>query len=65
MRTFGWKWPDLVFEYLVQAESLEAAKAKLRSRLGLSRLPRGFLVWDAQDQPVKRWIVVQPLLPGY
>lgn len=61
MLTFGWKWPDLVFEYVVQAESLAAAKAKLREKLGLSRLPPGFQVWDAQQRPVKRWVIAEPL----
>ncbi|GLH67744.1 hypothetical protein [Geothrix edaphica] len=41
----------------VEAESLEAAKAQIRKRLGVSRLPLGFQVWDLAERPLTRWRV--------
>jgi len=41
----------------LEAESLEAAKAQIRKRLGVSRLPLGFQVWDLAERPLTRWRV--------
>lgn len=41
----------------IEAETLDAAKAQIRRRLGVSRLPLGFQVWDLSERPLTRWRV--------
>ena len=41
----------------LEAESLEAAKAQIRQRLGVTRLPQGLQVWDLAERPLTRWRV--------
>jgi hypothetical protein len=43
----------------VTADSLEAAKAQIRQRLGVGRLPHGFRVWDLSERPLTRWRIDQ------
>ena len=58
LRTFGYKFSGYFMEYgPVEASSLEAAKAQIRKRLGVSRLPLGFQVWDLAERPLTRWRV--------
>ena len=57
-RSFGYKFSGYFMEYgPIEAESLEAAKAQLRKRLGLSRLPLGVQIWDLAERPLARWRV--------
>lgn len=57
-RSFGYKLPDYFMEYgPVEAPDLEAAKASVRQRLGVRRLPAGLQVWDLADRPLARWRV--------
>ena len=42
----------------ITAANLDAAKAEIRRRLGLTRLPPGFKVWDLAKRPMDRYHVV-------
>lgn len=58
MRRFGYKFSGYFMEYgPIEAGSLEAAKTQIRRRLGVSRLPLGFQVWDLAERPLARWRV--------
>jgi hypothetical protein len=58
LRTFGYKFSGFFVEYgPIEAESLDAAKAQVRQRLGVSRLPVGVQIWDLADRPLIRWRV--------
>lgn len=57
-KSFGYKFQDYFMEYgPVEAGSLEAAKAQIRKRLGVNRLPLGLQVWDLAEHPLTRWRV--------
>lgn len=57
-RSFGYKFSGYFMEYgPLQAEHLDAAKAMIRQRLGVKRLPQGLQVWDLADRPLTRWRV--------
>lgn len=57
-RAFGYKFSGYFMEYgPLEAEHLEAAKALLRQRLGVRRLPLGLQVWDLAERPLARWRV--------
>ena len=57
-RSFGSKFSNYFMEYgPIEADSLENAKAQLRQRLGVSRLPSGIHVWDLAERPLARWRV--------
>ena len=57
-RSFGYKFSGYFMEYgPIEADSLETAKAHVRQRLGLSRLPLGFQIWDLAERPLTRWRV--------
>lgn len=53
---FGWRLPGYRTERSVEAISLEDARAKIRSALGVSRLPPATRVWDAAERPIVRWV---------
>ncbi|MDE3033261.1 MAG: hypothetical protein KGI56_06315 [Acidobacteriota bacterium] len=56
MRTFGYKFSDYFMEYgPIEARSLDDAKADLRRKLGVARLPLGLQVWDLAERPLARW----------
>ena len=56
MRTFGYKFSGYFVEYgPVEARTLDEAKANIRRKLGVARLPFGFQVWDLADRPLTRW----------
>ncbi len=58
MRTFGYKFSGYFMEYgPVEARSLDEAKANIRRKLGVTRLPFGFQVWDLSERPLTRWRV--------
>ncbi len=58
LRSFGYKFSGYFMEYgPIEAESLDGAKAQLRQRLGLSRLPLGIQIWDLAERPIARWRV--------
>lgn len=58
LRSFGYKFSGYFMEYgPIEAEGLEAAKAQIRKRLGVGRLPLGFQVWDLAERPLARWRV--------
>jgi hypothetical protein len=57
-RTFGYKLSGFFLEYgPIEADSLDAAKAQIRQRLGVSRLPLVVQVWDLAERPLTRWRV--------
>jgi len=57
-RRFGYKLSDYFMEYgPIEADSLEAAKAQIRKRLCVSRLPQGVQIWDLSERPLARWRV--------
>ena len=57
-RRFGYKFSGYFMEYgPVEAESPDAAKAEIRRRLGVGRLPLGFQIWDLSERPLTRWRV--------
>jgi len=57
-RSFGYKFSGYFMEYgPIEADNLETAKAQVRQRLGLSRLPLGFQIWDLAERPLTRWRV--------
>jgi len=56
MRFYGFKLPDFFKEYgPISARSIEAAKAIVREKLGLKRLPQGFSIWELSERPLDRW----------
>ncbi|HET6330651.1 MAG TPA: hypothetical protein VFF76_07675 [Holophagaceae bacterium] len=56
MRAYGYRFPGFVVEHgPVQAGSLADAKAQIRKRLGMSKLPWGFQVWDLSRRPLRVW----------
>jgi hypothetical protein len=58
IKSFGYKFSAYFMEYgPLEAESLEAAKAQIRQRLGVTRLPLGLQVWDLAERPLTRWRV--------
>jgi len=58
LHSFGYKFGGYFMEYgPIEAESLDGAKAQIRKRLGMSRLPLGFQVWDLNERPLTRWRV--------
>jgi hypothetical protein len=59
-KTFGYKLPGYFMEYgPVTAGTLDEAKAKIRQKLGVSRLPWGLQIWDLAERPLARWRVAQ------
>ncbi|NWJ41302.1 MAG: hypothetical protein HXX12_10055 [Geothrix sp.] len=57
-RRFGYKFSGYFMEYgPIEAESLDAAKAEIRQRLSVTRLPLGLQVWDLAERPLTRWRV--------
>lgn len=57
-RRFGYKFSGYFMEYgPIEADSLDAAKAEIRQRLSVSRLPLGLQVWDLAERPLTRWRV--------
>jgi len=57
-RRFGYKFSGYFMEYgPIEADSLDAAKAEIRQRLSLTRLPLGLQVWDLAERPLARWRV--------
>lgn len=57
-RSFGYKLSGYFMEYgPLEAENLDAAKAQIRKRLGVTRLPLGLQVWDLAERPLTRWRV--------
>lgn len=58
LRSFGYKFSGYFMEYgPIEAGNLDAAKAQIRQRLGVNRLPLGFQVWDLTQRPLTRWRV--------
>ncbi|MDR2697621.1 MAG: hypothetical protein LBB40_04010, partial [Holophagales bacterium] len=58
MRSYGFKLPDFFMEYgPISARSVEMAKSVIREKLGLKRLPSGFMIWDLSERPLERWRV--------
>jgi hypothetical protein len=58
LRSFGYKFSGYFMEYgPVEADNLDAAKAQIRRRLGVHRLPLGFQIWDLTERPLTRWRV--------
>jgi len=58
IRSFGYKLSGYFMEYgPIEADNLETAKAALRQRLGVSRLPLGIQIWDLAERPLTRWRV--------
>lgn len=57
-KSFGYKLPGYFMEYgPVYARSEEEARAMIRRRLNVKRLPWGLQVWDLDQRPLARWRV--------
>jgi hypothetical protein len=57
-RRFGYKFSGYFMEYgPIEADNLDAAKAEIRQRLSVARLPLGLQVWDLAERPLTRWRV--------
>lgn len=57
-KAFGYKLPGYFMEYgPVLAPSEASARAQIRIRLGVGRLPLGIKVWDLSERPLARWRV--------
>lgn len=57
MHAYGYRFPGFVAEHgPVQAGSLAEARSQIRKRLGLSKLPWGFQVWDLSVRPLRTWV---------
>lgn len=58
-KSYGYKLPDYFMEYgPVLASNEENARAQIRQRLGVNRLPWGIQIWDLSKRPLARWRVV-------
>ncbi len=56
MRCYGYKFAGYFMEYgPVEAPDLEQARAEVRRRLGVKRLPAGLQIWDLHERPISRW----------
>lgn len=61
MHTFAFQLPGYSITYgPIAAGSLDSAKAEIRRRLGVSRLPKGIRIWNLAERPMPRWKVVEP-----
>lgn len=59
MAFYGYKHSGFIVEHgPVEAPSLGEAKAIIRRRLGVARLPWGFQVWDLTCRPLKTFKAV-------
>jgi len=59
-RRFGYKLSGYFMEYgPIEAGTLDEAKAKIRQKLGVNRLPSGLQVWDLNERALARWRVDQ------
>ena len=57
MRAYGYRFPGFITDHgPVQAGSLSEARALIRKRLGVSRLPWGLKVWDLSERPLRVWV---------
>ena len=55
-KSFGYKLPGYFMEYgPILASSEDGAKAEIRRKLGVSRLPSGVQIWDLSTRPLARW----------
>lgn len=64
MSLFAFKVPGYFRHYgPIEANSLEAAKAEVRTQLGVKRLPRRIEVWCLDDRPMDRWRPVSEPTP--
>ncbi len=60
MRTFGYKLPGYFMEYgPISAPNEDGARAAIRQRLGVRKLPGGIHVWDLADRPLAKWKVAE------
>lgn len=60
MHSFGYKLPGYFMEYgPILADDETAARAIIRQKLGVRRLPWGLQVWDLANRPLKRWKVAE------
>ena len=58
LRSFGYKFSGYFMEYgPIEADCLDMAKSQIRQRIGVSRLPLGFQIWDLAERPLARWRV--------
>ena len=57
-RSYAYKFSGYFMEYgPIEADTVDTAKAIIRRRLGVSRLPLGFQIWDLAERPLTRWRV--------
>ena len=55
-KSFGYKLPGYFMEYgPILAPSEDSAKAQIRKKLGLNRLPSGVQIWDLSTRPLSQW----------
>ena len=59
-KSFGYKLPGFFMEYgPILAESEEGARAEIRRRMGVKRLPWGLQIWDVKARPIAQWRIDQ------
>ena len=59
-KSFGYKLPGYFMEYgPIEAGNLDEAKAVIRQRLGVNRLPWGLQFWDLSSRGLAKWRVAQ------
>lgn len=59
-KSYGYKFSGYFMEYgPIEAGTFAEAKAKIRVRLGVNRLPWGLQIWDLSERPLARWQVAQ------
>lgn len=57
-KSFGYKLPGYFMDYgPIPAATEDEAKAEIRRRLGVRRLPWGLQVWDLAERPLAQWRV--------
>jgi hypothetical protein len=57
-RSYGYKLSGYFMEYgPIEAGTMDEAKAKIRQKLGVTRLPWGLQVWDLSERALARWRV--------
>ena len=61
MHSFAFQLPGYFYTYgPIAAGSLESAKAEIRRRLGVQRLPKGIRIWNLAEKPMPRYRPVEP-----
>lgn len=59
LKSFGYKLPGYFMEYgPISAPTEAQAKAAIRSKLGVRKLPWGLQIWDLAERPLAQWRIL-------